>query len=921
MTDAVNVTILPSGNLSVNVDPVGKSDKMAQLAQDWAEKETPPAGPDTMSSRTGAEVSVFAALAAKEFMEEAEDYAGSYDAQALADAVEITTRDRLQTGLDRKQTGLDAGSAAGSAQTASLAAQAVGAQFFSSLVAGESRTSDGDVFLVQNEPGTAVFENISGNGVFLGWLGELLFYDVPTALASTQTGFETGQILRTRKEGAAFEVADPATPIVDGYPLLTAGEVKLRVLSVNNALSFGPNADGITDDTAAFKIIEAAGTGPVDLGGRSYALTSYGQDTSDGIQLKRDYRNGTLLMDGREIVFDSVEGAARSASAAPRLLTPSTTKKLALTQIDSDNFEIWRPLGGKNWAHYYLGRSTSGIPFNWEQTWLEQLLAFKTAEESGVTYASTVPNWQSGEAVTAGDTRYNDGIVYSATTSGTTGGTPPTHLSGSVSDGGVDWEWDRTADLKISSGSATLYVNGRARRINDIGGSVEITFTGGGDLYVIFYARSDSGHIGVALDGGTEYLALPDDGSGNKYFDAYSVPSEPKKIVKVASGVPDGVHTIVLSSLPGKNAASSGNRLWFNAIGWDGDATGPWLQSTDAATWTTGEAVLENEWRKYGGNYYIADVAGTTGATAPTHTSGSISDGGVTWTYRTFTREYSSYGLPRQRLQGAGSQLEYAYQIKPAGATTKEDVGGAAHGNEAQTSYSWYSDSGLISPVEGGWLIGNSFTIKEVIEATHSEIGGGSTVVVDTVLRRSFAAPFVEVGHRHTLNMAMEVGWFYAALWALLHYNSASGAYKFSLKEMWSPCDGSRFASDYYYDAMAPTYEDDSTGMTKDYVQVGYGPAYVPDGTLGYPGDGPTGLQFAAWLQVDGSGVENWNGNSRTFCSKSMNMSNKNPNDDPASSMICKMYFMRHDGVEPTSYEAGDVIECKARYGLAVEVV
>ena len=155
-------------------------------------------------------------------------------------------------------------------------------------------------------------------------------------------------------------------------------------------------------------------------------------------------------------------------------------------------------------------------------------------------------------------------------------------------------------------------------------------------------------------------------------------------------------------------------------------------------------------------------------------------------------------------------------------------------------------------------------------------------------------------------------------MWPLLHYNAASGIYKCATKRLWSPCDGYRDAYDYYYSAVSPTYVDYSAGITKDTVLIAYGPAYVPDGVLGTPGDGPTGLEFAAWLQVDPESVDYWNGSSRTFCSKSMNMSDKNPTAVPADSMIVKMYFMRHDGTAPTNYALGDVIECRARYGLAV---
>jgi len=50
-----------------------------------------------------------------------------------------------------------------------------------------------------------------------------------------------------------------------------------------------------------------------------------------------------------------------------------------------------------------------------------------------------------------------------------------------------------------------------------------------------------------------------------------------------------------------------------------------------APAWVTGTAVFAGEYRSNAGRVYSAAAAGTTGATAPTHTSGSVSDGTVTW--------------------------------------------------------------------------------------------------------------------------------------------------------------------------------------------------------------------------------------------------------------------------------------------------
>ena len=50
-------------------------------------------------------------------------------------------------------------------------------------------------------------------------------------------------------------------------------------------------------------------------------------------------------------------------------------------------------------------------------------------------------------------------------------------------------------------------------------------------------------------------------------------------------------------------------------------------------TWTASTAFAASSWSFYNGNIYQTTSGGTTGSTAPTHTTGSASDGGVTWAY------------------------------------------------------------------------------------------------------------------------------------------------------------------------------------------------------------------------------------------------------------------------------------------------
>lgn len=52
-------------------------------------------------------------------------------------------------------------------------------------------------------------------------------------------------------------------------------------------------------------------------------------------------------------------------------------------------------------------------------------------------------------------------------------------------------------------------------------------------------------------------------------------------------------------------------------------------------TWVTGLVAAATTYCSYNGNIYYTSAGGTAGATPPTHTTGSASDGTVTWVYQT----------------------------------------------------------------------------------------------------------------------------------------------------------------------------------------------------------------------------------------------------------------------------------------------
>ena len=64
------------------------------------------------------------------------------------------------------------------------------------------------------------------------------------------------------------------------------------------------------------------------------------------------------------------------------------------------------------------------------------------------------------------------------------------------------------------------------------------------------------------------------------------------------------------------------------------------FSNTSYTAWSTGATITVGLFRTNGNRLYVSTTAGTTGVTDPTHTSGTASDGGVTWEYvGTFTNQ------------------------------------------------------------------------------------------------------------------------------------------------------------------------------------------------------------------------------------------------------------------------------------------
>ncbi len=91
------------------------------------------------------------------------------------------------------------------------------------------------------------------------------------------------------------------------------------------------------------------------------------------------------------------------------------------------------------------------------------------------------------------------------------------------------------------------------------------------------------------------------------------------------------------------------------------------------SVWTSGQVVTAGAKRGYGGRLYTTAAGGTCGSTPLTHTTGSASDGGVTWTFddQTYQVPIGVAGAAVQDVaDGSGVWAGYFETVRTSGAST-----------------------------------------------------------------------------------------------------------------------------------------------------------------------------------------------------------------------------------------------------------
>lgn len=86
----------------------------------------------------------------------------------------------------------------------------------------------------------------------------------------------------------------------------------------------------------------------------------------------------------------------------------------------------------------------------------------------------------------------------------------------------------------------------------------------------------------------------------------------------------------------------------------------------DYEIWATGKAFSTGDYTITSGRTYVAASTGTAGSTQPTHTSGTVSDGGVNWTYVETAQDKFVFGVDEHgRLSvNSGATAGYTFRFK-----------------------------------------------------------------------------------------------------------------------------------------------------------------------------------------------------------------------------------------------------------------
>lgn len=346
-----------------------------------------------------------------------------------------------------------------------------------------------------------------------------------------------------------------------------------------------------------------------------------------------------------------------------------------------------------------------------------------------------------------------------------------------------------------TSGNADSYIGGSQAYAAVAGRLAEATLTSPNPIRVlglVVEKRADAGIARITIGGATTLInLLPKDGSGNADVDLYAPSSITKVHIPIASNLPAGSYDVKVEVMGTNTPPSSGTRVPLNGFYLVSDGVSDPLEPlTHAPEWTTGKAVANQEHLYHRGNEYsVINGGGTTGSTPPTHTTGTVSDGGVDLLWIR-----SSYSSDEQMIRQDTSESEYAGAHRNITTDVLGEWGGDIHGNETLDSLTIIADGVEITLSDGDYTKASAISFKQDITAIDDT--DSNIPMFSIAMRHDFSSEGVSCSYVQTALKQVKCTSFYEWMHTVYHYDQLGRRMLF--EEVVTPRNGRYRIADSY---------------------------------------------------------------------------------------------------------------------------